>query len=350
MAWVEQTGQASWRVRFRRVGGTVGSVPGFASRRSAEAHAADVESDQRRRVWIDPAGGRLELRSWVQRWLPVQDLDPRTVDNYEKGGLPQLCPSGISGEEWPRSYRTSDAAGRRPGPGSSRAGSGPAVSCNRGRCHERRWLRGSSRAEVLLRVAHRGATSAWPASRMVAIAASRCSRGPLLLAGRAQARAAVYAPDQAGAVVAAADTSDYVAVVGEKASAEGLGDNPAPALAPDQQALVSALEATGKPVVVAGRPVGLGPAEKANAVLMACQGSTEAGAAVADVLFGKTNPAGRLPISRPSDAPDVGGDFAGTRTRSRPSDRESGNLSPRGPSCRSWRVRSRLRRRPCRWW
>ncbi|MEV5720522.1 hypothetical protein AB0L41_42175 [Amycolatopsis mediterranei] len=34
-------------------------------------------------MWIDPAGGRLELRSWVVRWLPVQDLDPRTVDNYE---------------------------------------------------------------------------------------------------------------------------------------------------------------------------------------------------------------------------------------------------------------------------
>jgi integrase len=83
MAWVEQTGQASWRVRYRRADRTAGSVPGFASRRSAEAHAADVESDQRRQVWIDPAGGRLELRSWVARWLPVQDLDPRTVDNYE---------------------------------------------------------------------------------------------------------------------------------------------------------------------------------------------------------------------------------------------------------------------------
>ncbi|MFD0633267.1 glycoside hydrolase family 3 C-terminal domain-containing protein [Catenulispora yoronensis] len=105
-----------------------------------------------------------------------------------------------------------------------------------------------------------------------------------------------------------------MAVVGEKAYAEGLGDNPAPALPADQQALISALEATGKPVIVvveAGRPVGLGPAEKANAVLMAYQGSTEAGQAVADVLFGKVNPSGHLPISWPSDAPAVGGDFDG---------------------------------------
>ncbi len=83
MAWVEQTGQHSWRVRYRRADGAVGSVPGFSSRRSAEAYAGDMESDQRRQVWIDPAAGRLSLRSWVERWLPAQDLDPRTVDNYE---------------------------------------------------------------------------------------------------------------------------------------------------------------------------------------------------------------------------------------------------------------------------
>jgi beta-glucosidase len=126
---------------------------------------------------------------------------------------------------------------------------------------------------------------------------------------------AVYAPDQATAVGAAASTDAYVVAVGEKAYAEGLGDNPAPALPPDQQALVSALQATGKPVIVvviAGRPVGLGPAASANGVLMAYQGSTEAGQAVADVIFGAVNPSGKLPISWPTDASAVGGDFDGT--------------------------------------
>ena len=65
-----------------------------------------------------------------------------------------------------------------------------------------------------------------------------------------------------------------VDVVGEpRPYAEGLGDDPSPQLTADQKALVAALEATGKPVivvVVAGRPLGLGPdAEKANAILMA---------------------------------------------------------------------------------
>ncbi len=126
---------------------------------------------------------------------------------------------------------------------------------------------------------------------------------------------AVYAPDQATAVSLAGSASAYVVAVGEKAYAEGLGDNPAPQLPADQQALVAALEATGKPVVVvviAGRPIGLGAAaEKANGIVMAYQGSTEAGRAVADVLFGAVNPSGRLSVSWPSDAASVGGDFDG---------------------------------------
>jgi beta-glucosidase len=125
---------------------------------------------------------------------------------------------------------------------------------------------------------------------------------------------AVYVPDGNTAAQTPADA--YVVAVGEKAYAEGLGDNPAPQLPADQMALIRSLETTGKPVIVvviAGRPVGLGhDAENANAILMAYQGSTEAGQAVADAIFGKINPSGKLPISWPSDAATVGGDFDGT--------------------------------------
>jgi beta-glucosidase len=125
---------------------------------------------------------------------------------------------------------------------------------------------------------------------------------------------AVYAPDQASAVAAAGGADAIVVAVGEKAYAEGLGDNPAPQLPQAQKDLITALKATGKPVIVvviAGRPIGLGPAETANGVIMAYQGSTEAGKSVADVIFGNVNPSGKLPVSWPSDAANVGGDFDG---------------------------------------
>ena len=70
-----------------------------------------------------------------------------------------------------------------------------------------------------------------------------------------------------------------------------------------QMELLEALKKTGKPLVVVyieGRPLNKNWAdENANALLTAYYPGEQGGNAIADVLFGDYNPAGRLPVSVP---------------------------------------------------
>jgi beta-glucosidase len=106
------------------------------------------------------------------------------------------------------------------------------------------------------------------------------------------------------AVKLAAQCDVIVAAVGEPAGWSGEATSRTDISIPEtQKNLLKALKATGKPVVVVifnGRPLTLVWEDASfDAMVEAWQGGTQAGNAVADVLFGDVNPAGKLTATFP---------------------------------------------------
>ncbi|ODP35591.1 beta-glucosidase BglX [Pandoraea sp. ISTKB] len=108
--------------------------------------------------------------------------------------------------------------------------------------------------------------------------------------------------DEAVQVARNADT--LVVAVGESRGMSHEASSRTSLMLPGSQlALLQALKATGKPLVVVlmnGRPLDLNWAKvNADAMLETWYAGTEGGHAIADVLFGDYNPSGKLPISFP---------------------------------------------------
>ncbi|RFS21734.1 beta-glucosidase BglX [Chitinophaga silvatica] len=111
---------------------------------------------------------------------------------------------------------------------------------------------------------------------------------------------------QKEALEIAAKSDIIVAALGEASEMSGECASRTDIGIPDtQKELLAALVATGKPVVLvlfAGRPMTLGwENEHVPAILNVWFGGCEAGAAIADVLFGDVNPSGKLTTSFPQN-------------------------------------------------
>ncbi|MES2058179.1 MAG: beta-glucosidase BglX [Pseudomonadota bacterium] len=110
------------------------------------------------------------------------------------------------------------------------------------------------------------------------------------------------------AAVAAARAADVVLLaIGETQNMSGEAQSRTAIIVPPaQQALVEAVAATGKPVIVLlrhGRALALsGAVRDAPAILATWFLGSEAGNAIADVLFGTVNPSAKLPVSFPHDS------------------------------------------------
>ncbi len=127
--------------------------------------------------------------------------------------------------------------------------------------------------------------------------------------------------------VAVARQSDVVVAVlgepfgmtGEAASRSEIG------LLSNQQELLKALKATGKPivlVVMSGRPLTLQWEDNnLDAILEAWHPGTKAGEAIADILFGKANPSGKLTMTFPRNVGQIPV-YYNSRNTGRPFDAE----------------------------
>ena len=123
---------------------------------------------------------------------------------------------------------------------------------------------------------------------------------------------------------AAARDADYVIFVGglnksEHQDCEGV-DRESYGLPYGQDAVIEALAKANKRLIVvnvSGNAVAMPWVKDVPAIVQAWYGGSEAGNAIADVIFGKVNPSGKLPFTFPVALSDVGahalGDYPGTR-------------------------------------
>ena len=111
--------------------------------------------------------------------------------------------------------------------------------------------------------------------------------------------------------IAAAKKSDVILFFGgEEAILSGEAHSRANINLPgSQEELIEALHKTGKPVILiimAGRPISvMNIIDNVDAILMAWHPGTMGGPALADVLFGKAAPCGKLPVTWPKSAGQI---------------------------------------------
>lgn len=128
---------------------------------------------------------------------------------------------------------------------------------------------------------------------------------PIANSDAARSATSVAASDSiAGAVQVAREADAVVIAVGETAAMSGEAASRTSLDLPGRQLeLIQAIHATGKPYVVVlmnGRPLTINwLAENSPAILEAWFAGTQAGNAIADVLFGDVNPGGKLPVTFP---------------------------------------------------
>jgi beta-glucosidase len=134
----------------------------------------------------------------------------------------------------------------------------------------------------------------------------------------------------AEATNAASQADLVVMLLGESANMTGEASSRTSINLPGVQTdLLKEIKKTGKPIVVVllnGRPLALEEESSlANAILEAWAPGSKGGEAIADMLFGKCNPSGKLPVTFPRNLGQVP-IFYGTKNTGRPFDPANPNV------------------------
>ena len=81
MAYGEKrgSGKTPWRARYKRPDGTLGSEPGFRTKRAAEEWGEDQEAAIRAGRWQDPEKARTPFGEFAPIWMAAQKVAPSTV-------------------------------------------------------------------------------------------------------------------------------------------------------------------------------------------------------------------------------------------------------------------------------
>ncbi|MEC3979890.1 tyrosine-type recombinase/integrase [Amycolatopsis sp. H20-H5] len=115
MPWAEQSGDRTWRVRYRTDDNTIGSITGFPDETTAEDYVAQMVAEQRKGTWIDPTAGQITVATWVTEWRDSLDIDQRTEENYNSFLNKHILPrwgttaladiTNIKAQKWARDLR-----------------------------------------------------------------------------------------------------------------------------------------------------------------------------------------------------------------------------------------------------
>src|SRR5690349_6587119 len=95
MAYAEKRGKGKdgkprYRGRYKLPDGTWGSVSKddlgqpFTRARDAETYAAGLETDVRRKTFINPRDGRITVNEWAEKWIESIEVGNRSDKTYRQ--------------------------------------------------------------------------------------------------------------------------------------------------------------------------------------------------------------------------------------------------------------------------